>query len=143
MSDRSEKQVEEIASHLRQVAIQSEILRPTELVLSSPDMVEAAAGIDTFIQADSPAVFLRLTIGRKAIDALSFSRTVYDQIQTRKELVEPGESYQLRYKFSVRTDPFSHITEPVYGFLRYFDLATMGRTIEDGGSLTLDSPEQD
>lgn len=144
MRERPEQLLERIREDLHYVAREAEVLRPTELVLKSSELARAAADLDALVAERDSIGSLRLRIGRMAVDATAFRKNPYDLLEPTKYLVEPGEEHELRFKYMVPTEPFNafnRITEPVYGFLRYFDLATIGRTIDDGGELRIVKPE--
>ncbi len=122
------------------VARDAERLRnPSELVFRTPELLEAARLIEETLPYPSLAggvPVLRVCIGHAAVEALSMRKNPYDFLETSYEVVEPGQEFDLRYEHQVSTDIFNpHHRQPVYGGLRYFDLATLGRTLDDGGEL--------
>lgn len=144
MNESPDQILDRVKQNLLYVAREAEVLRPTELVLKSSELAAAASGIDQLMHASRELGILRLKVGRIVVNACSFRKNPYDFTEATMHLVEPGEEHELRYKYLIPTDPFnvsSPITEPVYGFLRYFDLATMGRTLEEDGELALIRPD--
>lgn len=115
---------------------------PTELVTKSRELHMAARAIDETLPHPSLASlakgpFIRVHIGTRAVEALGLRKLPYDFVETTQETAEPGEAYNLLYKKRVSTDIFNpRHSQPIYGHIRYFDLATLGRILEDGGELT-------
>lgn len=144
MNESPDQILDRVKQNLLYVAREAEVLRPTELVLKSSELAAAASDIDELMNASGELGLLRLKIGRTVVNACSFRKNPYDFTEATMHLVEPGEEHELRFKYLIPTEPFnaySPVKEPVYGFLRYFDLATMGRTLEDDGELTLTRPD--
>lgn len=114
----------------------------TELATKSLELHIAAEIIDQLLppRPEQRSQMLRLKVGAKAIEGYGFRKNPYDMTELEFHTVEPGEEYDLRFRRDVRTDlfnPYDKHTQPVYGHLRYFDFATMGRTLDDGGALHL------
>lgn len=146
------RDVEAILTQLREllpyVARDAERYRnATELVTKSHELRLAARAIDETLvhpslASTSKSPVIQVRIGTKAVEALGVRKLPYDFREVTFETAEPGEVYDLRYKKYVTTDTFNPLhTQPVYGQLRYFDLATLGRTLEDGGELTVTQPD--
>jgi hypothetical protein len=116
---------------------------PSELVAKSRELHLAAKAIDETLPHPSLASlakgpFIRVRIGSTAVEAREVSRNPYDFIETSFETAEPGEAYNLLFKHRISTDIFNPMhSEPIYGHIKYFDLATLGRIIENDGELTL------
>ena len=115
---------------------------PKLLVENSRELHLAARAIDETLPHPSLASlakgpFIRVHIGTRAVEALGLRKLPYDFVETTQETAEPGEAYNLLYKKRVSTDIFNpRHSQPIYGHIRYFDLATLGRILEDGGELT-------
>ena len=116
----------------------------TELVTKSRELHLAAKAIDDVLPHPSLAhgPVIRVRIGANAVEAYGIRKLPYDLREVYPESAQPGEEYDLRFRAHVQTDIFNNRhTQPIYGQLRYFDLATLGRTIEEGGELTVSEPE--
>lgn len=146
------RDIEATLSQLREllpyVARDAERYRnPTELVTKSHELYLAARAIDETLAHPSLASVskhpvIRVHIGTKAVEALGIRKLPYDFREITFETAEPGEIYDLRYKNYVATDTFNPThKQPIYGQLRYFDLATIGRILEEGGELTATEPD--
>ena len=116
----------------------------TDFVEKSRELHLAARAIDEVIPYPGfghhgPAI--RVRIGAHAVEGYSMHKLQYDFIEANFEVVEPGEEYDLRARYHARTDVIGSVhTQPIYGQRRYFDLATLGRTLEDGGELSVSQP---
>lgn len=124
------------------VARDAERLRnPTELVQKSYELHMASRAIEETLPHPSLAggvPVIRVCIGNKAVEALGMRKNAYDLLETSLEIVHPCEEIDLRFMHRVSTDIFNTAhTQPVFGQGRYFDLATLGRSLEDGGELTI------
>lgn len=119
---------------------------PTDLVRNSHELYRAAEAIDATLPWPSLASsakgsFIRVRIGTKAVEALSFRKLPYDFLETTSEIAEPGEEFNILFKKNVSTDILSsRHRQPVYGQSRYVDLATLGRTLQDGGDIFPSEP---
>lgn len=135
--------ISELQELLPNVARESTFYRnPTELVKKSRELGLAAKAIDETLPDPNLATlakgpFISVSIGSRAVEALVTRNLSDGTLETSYEMVNPGERYDLLYKLEVSTDVFdpSH-REPFYGHMRYFDLATLGRILEDGGELS-------
>ena len=120
---------------------------PTELVTKSRELHLAARAIEETLPhpslaSVSRAPVLRVRIGANAVEAYGFRKLQYGFLETYSEKAEPGEEYDLRFKHDIQTDIFNpRHTQPVFGQIRYFDLETLGRTLEEGGELSVSEPE--
>lgn len=118
----------------------------TELVNKCRELHLAARAIDGVLPppslASGPAPVIRIRIGENAVEAYGIRKLPYDFPEVYADSAQPGETYDLRFKFLTQTDVFNpkHM-QPIYGQLRYFDLATIGRTLEEGGELSISEPE--
>lgn len=131
---------------LPRVARDAESYRnPTELVMKSRELDIAARALNA-VTSDwnhFPGPVIKVRIGQKAVEALSIRKLPYDFREAVHELVEPGDEYDLRFQNRIQTDtfnPYDRHYQPIYGQVRYFDLATLGRTLEDGGDLLVSEP---
>jgi hypothetical protein len=143
MSRDIEATITELEKLLPYVARDAERYRnPTELVTKSHELHLAARAIDETLPHPSLASlakgpFIRVHIGTRAVEALGLRKLPYDFVETTFETAEPGEAYNLLYKKRVSTDIFNPLhSQPIYGHIKYFDLATLGRILEDGGELS-------
>lgn len=115
---------------------------PTELVTKSHELHMAARAIEETLPHPSLASsargpFIRVRIGANAVEAYGFRRLPYDFVEPYFDTAEPGQEYDLMYKYRIQTDVFNpRHTQPVFGQMLYFDLATLGRTLEEGGELS-------
>lgn len=120
---------------------------PTELVTKSRELHLAARAIEETLPHPSLASVsrspvLRVRIGTNAVEAYGFRKLPYDFLEAYSDKAEPDEEYDLRFKHDIQTDVFNRRhTQPVFGQLRYFDLATLGRTLEEGGELGISEPK--
>lgn len=142
-----ESTIGQLRDVLPRVARDAERYRnPTELVTNSRELGIAARALDA-VTSDwnhFPGPVIRVKIGQQAIEALSIRKNQYDFRELQHELVEPGEEYDLRFQNRILTDTyniFDRHYQPIYGQVRYFDLATLGRTLEDGGDLLVSEPQ--
>ncbi len=119
---------------------------PTELVRRSHELHLAAKAIDETLPWPSLASsargqFIRVRIGTQAVDAVGFTKLPYDFLESTFETVEPGKEFNLLYKHTVSTDSSSVLRQPVYGQMRFIDLATLGQNLRDGGDLFPSDPD--
>ncbi|MEO5499646.1 MAG: hypothetical protein ABIR46_04050 [Candidatus Saccharimonadales bacterium] len=118
----------------------------TELVRNSRELARAAEAIDETLPWPSLASsakgpIIRIRIGTNAVEAFGFRKLPYDFLESEFEMAEPGEEYNLLYKKRISTEPFSYTdSQPVYGQMKYFDLATIGRILENGGDIFPSEP---
>lgn len=143
MSRDIEATITELRQLLPYVARDAERFRnPSELVEKSRELHLAARAIDETLPHPSLASlakgpFIRVSIGARAVEARGLRKLPYDFVEATFETAEPGEEYTLLFKKEIQTDVFNpRHHEPLYGHLRYFDLATLGRILEDGGDLS-------
>lgn len=148
MSRDIEATIEELHKLLPFVARDAERYRnSTELVKRSHELHLAARAIEETLPHPSLASsargpFIRVRIGANAVEAYGFRSLPYDFVEPYFDTAEPGQEYDLMYKHRVQTDYFnSRHTQPVFGQMLYFDLATIGRTLEDGGELSASEPK--
>lgn len=148
MSQDIERTIEQLHELLPYVVRDAERYRnPTELVTKSRELHLAARAIEETLPypslaSSSRSPLIQVRIGTNAVEAYGFRKLQYDFLEAYPDKAEPSEEYVLRYKHDVQTDVFnrSH-TQPVYGQTRYFDLATLGRTLEEGGELGISEPK--
>ena len=140
--------VDQLRELLPYVARDAERYRnPTELVTKSHELHLAARAIEETLPHPSLAStargpFIRVRIGANAVKAYGFRKLPYDFLETYPDKAESGEEYDLRTMRRIQTDIFNpRHTQPVFGQLRYFDLATIGRTLEEGGELSVSESE--
>ncbi len=135
--------LDETRKKLLHVAKEVETLRPAELVIKSHEFQSAQKNLDLLVNRASDIGVLRLKIGRKVLTGLCRDFEHDTEGIPRKYPVEPDEQYALLRKENIPVEPFSlePITQPYYGDIVYFDLATIGMAIQDGGELTLNRPE--
>jgi hypothetical protein len=143
-----ERVVDDLNKWLPYVASDAERFgNTTELIRRSHEFHLAAQAIYETLPHPSLASgakgrLLRVRIGNTAVDAFSFHRLPYDFLATEHDTAQPGEVRKLLVRHTIGTDIFDPSkTQPVFGQLKYFDLATLGRTIKDGGELGLTEPD--
>ena len=148
MSRDIEQTIEQLRELLPFIVRDAERYRnPTELVTKSRELRLAARAIEETLPHPSLASstknpLLKIRIGTNAVEAFGFRKLPYDFLEAYPDKAEPDEEYVLRYKHSVQTDVFNpRHTQPVFGQTRYFDLATLGRTLEEGGELSASEPD--
>lgn len=116
----------------------------SELVNKSRELHLAARAIDEVLPHPSLASgpVIRVRIGANTVEAYGIRKLPYDFREVYPDSAQPDEVYDLRFKSHVQTDVFNpRHTQPIYGQLRYFDLATLGRTLEEGGELMISGSE--
>lgn len=140
--------IDQLHELLPYVARDAERFRnPTELVTKSQELHMAARAIEETLPHPSLASsargpFIRVRIGANAVEAYGIRKLPYDFREVYADSAQPGDVYDLRFKSRIQTDVFNpRHTQPIYGQLRYFDLATLGRTLEEGGELSSSEPE--
>lgn len=116
----------------------------TELVTKSREFHLAARAIERTLPhpslARGPVICVR--IGANAVEAFGIRKLPYDFLESYPESAQPDETYDLRFSHRVQTDVFNpRHTQPIYGQRKYFDLATLSRTLEDGGELSVSETE--
>ena len=147
MSRYIERTIEQLQELLPFVARDAERYRnPTELVTKSHELHLAARAIEETLPhpslaSSSRAPLIKVRIGTSAVEAYGFRKLPYDFLEAYPDKAEPEEEYVLRYEHHVQTDVFNpRHTQPVFGQTRYFDLATLGHTLEVGGELSVSEP---
>ena len=147
MSRDIEQTIEQLHELLPFVVRDAERYRnPTELVTKSRELHLAARAIEETLPypslaSSSRSPLIKVRIGTNAVEAFGFRKLPYDFLEAYPDKAEPDEEYVLRYKHNVQTDVFNpRHTQPVFGQTRYFDLATLGRTLEEGGELSVSEP---
>ena len=144
MSRDIEQVIEQLQELLPFVARDAERYRnPTELITKSHELHLAARAIEETLPHPSLASssknpLIKVRIGTNAVEAYGFRKLP----EAYPDKAEPEEEeYVLRYKHHVQTDVFNpRHTQPVFGQTRYFDLAALGRTLEEGGELSVSEP---
>lgn len=143
-----ERTIEQLQELLPLVVRDAERYRnPTELVTKSRELHMAARAIEETLPHPSLASLsrnpiLRVRVGTNAVEAYGFRKIPYDFLEAYSDKAEAGEEYDLRFKHDISTDIFNpRHTQPVFGQMRYFDLATLGRTLEEGGELGISEPK--
>jgi hypothetical protein len=78
---------------------------------------------------------LQLTLGGNAVRAARFLRDPYDFVRAHYRILEPGGAYPIIRKRTIleRNIP----KKSLLGHFYYFDFATIGRTLFEGGSLSI------
>lgn len=99
------------------------------------DLGHAAYLLEQLIYRRGPA--LQLTVGENPIDAYVMHKLPYDFTEARKEEATPGTVENLRFIRRIPLDIFDRSLHPVYGHIQYFGLNAMGKTLREGGSLTI------
>ena len=143
-----ERTIEQLHELLPFVVRDAERYRnPTELVSKSRELHMAARAIEETLPypslaSSSRTPVIRVRIGENAVEAYGFRKLQYDFLEVYPDKASPGEEYDLLYKHDIGTDVFNRRhTQPVFGQMRYFDLATLGRTLEEGGELGISEPK--
>lgn len=141
MTHKIEDAIEQLNQLLPFVARDAERYRnPTELVMKSHELHMAARAIESTLPHPSLATgpVIRVHIGANAVEAYGVRKVAYDFVETYADAAQPGEVHDLRFRYRIQTDIFNpRHTQPIYGQIRYFDLATLGRTLEEGGELSV------
>ena len=148
MSRDIEQTIEQLHELLPFVVRDAERYRnPTELVAKSRELHMAARAIEETLPypslaSSSRTPVIRVRIGENAVEAYGFRKLQYDFLEEYPDKAKPGEEYDLLYKHNIGTDIFNRRhTQPVFGQMRYFDLATLGRILEEGGELGVSEPK--
>lgn len=95
--------------------------------LAHPSLASAALG-----------PFIRVRIGESAVEAFRFRKEAYDILDPEETVAQPGEIFDLKIRRYVGADVLNpRRVQPVFGQLRYFSLVALGRTLRDGGELSL------
>lgn len=80
---------------------------------------------------------VQLTVGENPVDSYGAHKNPYDFIEFPSTTAEPGTVENLRFRHTVRLDAYDQHLQPLYGHIHYFSLDAIGKTLRDGGSLSL------
>jgi hypothetical protein len=150
MTERGEDIVNRIRDNLLMIAREAEIKNVTQEALSA-EAHAVQIYIDRLIADRNRYGTLRLHIGTAAVQATEFPDGGNDFLSSSHHMVDPYTTWPLETKIAIPTHTFvtDPVYEPFYGYTsengenRYFDLATMGLTLEDGGDLMLSEPKRE
>lgn len=143
MSELSNDIVDRVRKNLHYIAHEAGTLRPAELVIKSPEF-EAAVGSLDYLRGDADSMgILSLRIGSVVMSALCEETFRGSTGCQERHAVHPNEEYRIRAKHLSPIEFFSTVPvkQPYYGDELFFDLVTIGQTLEDGGELSLTQPD--
>lgn len=80
---------------------------------------------------------VQLTVGESPVNTYHARKNAYDFIELPSATAEPGTVERLRFRYIVRLDVYDRHVQPLYGHIHYFSLDAIGKTLRDGGLLTI------
>lgn len=128
-----DQQFQELTELLKFTAFHAESTDRNVQEFRIRDLGQAATMLDRLRYG--PGV--QLTIGVNPVDAFDARKNPYDFIELNHTTVEPGTIEHLRVRHDVRLDIYDQRTQPLYGRFNYFSLDAIGKTLRQGGSLTI------
>ena len=103
-------------------------------VLRARDLAQAAEAL-TKLHWGGNIVF---ETGDSPVTGYNARKNPYDFIELTPDDVEPHHRERLLFRHIVRLNYGDQFTQPLFGHIRYFDLTTIGTSLREGGTLTVE-----